>query len=323
MPEPQNHPQPSSHFSALFVARCFLSCRSLGTRLLLTAVISGMSATSAHLHAIMSVLRDLMETTPEQEPAAPAAAAAPVAAAAPAAAADGPAAAAAAADADAPVLDAQGGAAAEAEAGTDAPSSSSDNVQEVGSSAATAAGVTPVQEWVFEDVDCKGSSMPDCQAPVGSSSSPDSTDDAGALAKPAGKSGPGASGSVASAGAESDGQQSPYMIFRGAAQMLAMLTVMYLLLELVAAVYKGRNPAEQLLASLVQLKDLLGIMLVPLAMMCLGGVLAVWQFGLSGSAQQHGQQQRQQQRANSLTGDAAGSKAAGKAAGLTAAAGVA
>jgi hypothetical protein len=105
--------------------------------------------------------------------------------------------------------------------------------------------------------------------------------------------------------------------------MLAMLMVMYLLLEVVAAVYKGRSPAQQLLTSLVQLKDLLGIMLVPLAMMCLGGVLAVWQFGLSGSAQQHGQQQRHQQRANSLTGDAAGSKAVGKAAGLTAAAGVA
>lgn len=300
--------------SRLFCRPLLLSCRSLGTRLLLTAVISGMSATSAHLHAIMSVLRELMESTPDPEAAAPAAAAAaPVAAAAPAASAD----------AGASALDAQESAAAEAAAHANAQSPSSDSAQEVGSSAAAAAGLTPVQEWVFEDVNCKGSSMPDGQVPVGSSSSPDSGNDVSALTKPAGKSVPGACGSVAGAAAETDGQQSPYMIFRGATQMLAMLMVMYLLLEVVAAVYKGRSPAQQLLTSLVQLKDLLGIMLVPLAMMCLGGVLAVWQFGLSGSAQQHGQQQRHQPRANSLTGDTAGSKAVGKVAGLTAAAGVA
>jgi hypothetical protein len=180
-----------------------------------------------------------------------------------------------------------------------------------------------VQKWVFEDVDCKVLSKSDCHAPVGSSSSPDSGNDVSALTKPAGKFAHGASGTVAGAAVDSDGQQSPYMVFRGATQMLVMLMVMYLLLEVVAAVCKGRSPAQQLLMSLVQLKDLLGIMLVPLAMMCLGGVLAVWQFGLSGSSQQHGQQQRHQQQANSLRRDAAGSKAAGKAASLTVAAGLA
>jgi hypothetical protein len=273
-----------------------LSCRSLGTRLLLTAAVSGMSATSAHLHAIMLVVRDLLAASPAQ--AAPAA---PVGAAA-----------AAAGDADAP-------AAAHAEAADDEPSSHSSAsavLQEGGFSPAGAAGLKPVEEWVFEDVDCKGNAAgePDCRSPSSSSSNP-------GLSKPDGKAAAGPAGGVsgdAAAVHESGAQQSPYVIFRGATQMLAMLLVMYLLLEVLAAVYKGRSPAQQLLESLAQLKDLLGIMLVPLAMMCLGGVLAVWQFGLNGGGVQAMERRRQQQRAASMTAaDCPASKAAaGKAASL-------
>lgn len=269
--------------------------RSLGTRLLLTAVVSGMSATSAHLHAIMLVVRDLLASTQARAPAARAAAAAHGAADV------------LAADAEA----ADGGEEADEDASHS--NSSSSSVLHEGVSTA-GAGLKPVEEWVFEDVDCKGAAgESDCRSPSSSSSNP-------GLSKPDGKPAAGPAGGVPGAHAaavrDSGSQQSPYVIFRGATQMLGMLLVMYLLLEVLAAVYKGRSPAWQLLESLTQLKELLGIMLVPLAMMCLGGVLAVWQFGLNGTSQAS-ERRRQQQRAASMTANAPASKAAaGKAAGL-------
>lgn len=268
--------------------------KSLGTRLLLTAVVSGMSATSAHLHAIMLVVRDLLAASPAQ--AAPAA---PVVAAS------------AAANAHAEAADA-------GDEQAEEPSSHSSVVlQKGGFSPAGAAGLKPVEEWVFEDVDCKGNAAgeQDCRSPSSSSSSNPG------LVKQDGKAAAGPAGGVAGDAAEvheSGAQQSPYVIFRGATQMLAMLLVMYFLLEVLAAVYKGRSPAQQLLESLAQLKDLLGIMLVPLAMMCLGGALAVWQFGLNGGGAQAMERRRQQQQAASMTAaDCPASKAAaGKAASL-------
>lgn len=285
----------------LLLLLLLLPCRSLGTRLLLTAVVSGMSATSAHLHAIMLVVRDLLASTQAPAPAARAAAAA---AAAPGAA-DVP-----AADTEA----ADGGEEADEDA-SHSNSSSSSVLQEGVSAAVT--GLKPVEEWVFEDVDCKGAAAGelDCRSPSSSSSN-------SGLSKPSdGKPAAGPAGGVpgghASAVRDSGShQQSPYVIFRGATQMLGMLLVMYLLLEVLAAVYKGRSPAQQLLESLTQLKELLGIMLVPLAMMCFGGVLAVWQFGLNGPSQA-AERREQQQRAASMTANAPASKAAaGKAAGL-------
>jgi hypothetical protein len=186
-------------------------------------------------------------------------------------------------------------------------SSAGQLLQEEGSSAAAAAGLKPVQEWVFEEVDCKGGAV------HGSSSSDGaSTSDSSMLPVLSGKSGSrtaaGASAAEVAAAVEAEGQQSPYVIFRGAAQMLAMLLVMYLLLEVAAAVYKGRSPAQLLLLSLTQLKELLGIMLVPLAMMCLGGVLAVWQFGLGGGPNQADQQPHSPQRVGSLGGGSMSSK---------------
>lgn len=288
----------------LLLPLLLLSCRSLGTRLLLSAVVSGMSATSAHLHAIMLVVRDLLASTHVRAPAARAAAAAPAAHGA----ADVPA-------AEAEALAASDGEEADEDASRSHSSSSSSVQQEEGVSAAGAAGLKPVEEWVFEDVDCKGAAAgePDCRSASSSSSNQ-------GLFKPDGKPAAGPAGGVLgghpAAVGDTGSQQSPYMIFKGAAQMMAMLLVMYLLLEVLAAVYKGRSPAQQLLESLTQLKELLGIMLVPLAMMCLGGVLAVWQFGLN-STVQASERRQQQQRAASMTANAPASKAAaGKAAGL-------
>jgi hypothetical protein len=96
--------------------------------------------------------------------------------------------------------------------------------------------------------------------------------------------------------------------------MLAMLLLMYLLLQVCAAVYKGHSPIAQLRSALSQVNDLLGIMLVPLAMMCLGGVLAIWQFGFSEGPAQPGQQQQRVQLHGSGKRDPAAGKAAGKSA---------
>jgi hypothetical protein len=164
-----------------------------------------------------------------------------------------------------------------------------------------------VQDWKFEEVVCKKSS-----SDVGDNSS--SSGEGSSLKKRSGKQG-GRTAADAGAGAgAADGQQSPYVIFRGAAQMLAMLLLMYLLLQVCAAVYKGHSPVSQLRAALSQVKDLLGIMLVPLAMMCLGGVLAIWQFGFSEGPAQPGQQQQRMQQQSSVKGDAAGGKSGGKSA---------
>lgn len=264
-----------------------LNChRAMGTQLMLYSVIGGMTATSSHLHSIMTALRALeAAASTAADAAASAAVAAPAAAAVPSELAH--------AGAD----DAASGAPVDASEGDGGCSSP---MQAAGTSAAAAAGVKPVQEWVFEDVDCKGSSSGVGAADISTCDAGSGAEGAGAekaaahkLAQPARPASPVQPG--AAAGVE-DGQQSPLTIFKGAAQMLAMLLVMYLLLEVVAAVYKGRSPAKQLLASLLHLKELMGVMLVPLAMMCLGGVLAVWQFGLTGAGPALLNQQRRGQR---------------------------
>jgi membrane protein implicated in regulation of membrane protease activity len=59
---------------------------------------------------------------------------------------------------------------------------------------------------------------------------------------------------------------------------MAMLLLMYLLIDVTAAIVKGKKPAQELLRSLTQIKALLQLMLAPLSMMLVGLLLAVFQF---------------------------------------------
>lgn len=106
----------------------------MGTQLLLHAVICDMSATTAHLRSIMSAIVRVMQGTnasaAEPEPRAT--------------------------DAALEATHSSTAAGAAPVSGLTADSSSQLPVEE-GSSAAVAAGAKPVHEWVFEDVDCKGS----------------------------------------------------------------------------------------------------------------------------------------------------------------------
>jgi hypothetical protein len=89
---------------------------------------------------------------------------------------------------------------------------------------------------------------------------------------------------------------------RAALQVMVMLLLMYLLIDVTAAIVKGKKPAQELLRSLTQIKALLQLMLAPLSMMLVGLLLAVFQY--RGPAAEDGQQQ----------GDARGVGAAGAAA---------
>jgi hypothetical protein len=72
---------------------------------------------------------------------------------------------------------------------------------------------------------------------------------------------------------------------------MAMLLLMYLLIDVTAAIVKGKKPAQELLRSLTQIKALLQLMLAPLSMMLVGLLLAVFQFRNPGP--EDGQQQQQ------------------------------
>jgi hypothetical protein len=156
--------------------------------------------------------------------------------------------------------------------------------------AARRQAIPSVHDWQFEDVDCKAASSSARSSKSSSANWPAAVASSTATkAACSGKGGASAqqpvlhdggspSAAVLDAG---DDLESPINILRGAAQMLVMLTLMYVLLDMGAAVYKGQSPVQQLLVSLAQLKHIAGIMLVPLGMMCLGLVLAICQYGLS------------------------------------------
>jgi hypothetical protein len=113
---------------------------------------------------------------------------------------------------------------------------------------------------------------------------------------------------VPAAAAASGGQpgtgheQSPMHIVRAALQVMAMLLLMYLLIDVTAAIVKGKAPAQELLRSLTQIKALLQLMLAPLSMMLVGLLLAVFQF------RGPGPEDVQQQGGARAQGAAAGSK---------------
>lgn len=75
-------------------------------------------------------------------------------------------------------------------------------------------------------------------------------------------------------------EQSPLHILRAALQVMAMLLLMYLLLDLTAAVVKGKQPMQELQRSIRQIKALFSLMAAPLLMMCIGLALAIAQYGL-------------------------------------------
>jgi hypothetical protein len=115
---------------------------------------------------------------------------------------------------------------------------------------------------------------------------------AAAFTEPGGSSSSSSSGSKhpaakadAAAAAAASGQpgtgheQSPLHIVRAALQVMAMLLLMYLLIDLTAAIVKGKKPVQELLRSLKQIKALLQLMLAPLSMMLVGLLVAVFQYG--------------------------------------------
>jgi hypothetical protein len=94
------------------------------------------------------------------------------------------------------------------------------------------------------------------------------------------KAGPAKAEGAAAAAANGSGhEQSPLHIVRAALQVMAMLLLMYLLLDVTAAIVKGKKPAQELVRSLKQIKALLQLMLAPLCMMLVGLLLAVFQYG--------------------------------------------
>eukprot|EP00775_Hariotina_reticulata_P011574 gene11574-11718_t len=88
-----------------------------------------------------------------------------------------------------------------------------------------------------------------------------------------------AAGSAADA-AQAAVAPSPLHAVYAALQVMAMLSLMYILLDMTAAVVKGRQPLKELLRVVQSIGAMFKVMLAPLCMMLVGWVIAMAQYGL-------------------------------------------
>jgi hypothetical protein len=81
--------------------------------------------------------------------------------------------------------------------------------------------------------------------------------------------------------AQAAGAPWPLDALHAAAQVMALLLLMYVLLHMTAAVAKGRPPLRELLRMGQSIRTLFQVMLAPLCMMLIGWLITMAQYGLN------------------------------------------